>query len=195
MTNFENQSAKVILKEKREKSLKNFHPWIYSGAIDRIDGNFDEGHIISIYSQNDIFLGKGFVNTHSQITIRVLTFSDEIINVDFFRNRIKQSLRFRETIIPETTNAYRLINAEGDLLPGLIVDRYDTSLVIQISSLGISQIKDLIVELLLEISKPETIMEKSEGKSLEMERLNPVSEVLFGKIKNSTQIYENGIKF
>lgn len=194
-TNLENQNAKIVLKEGREKSVKNFHPWIFSGAIDRIEGNFVQGDLISVYSQNDIRLCKGFVNTNSQITVRVLTFSDENISAEFFQKRIKQALRLREVIIPSNTNAYRLINAEGDLLPGLIIDRYDTCLVMQISSIGVSRIKNLIVELLIELSNYECIIEKSQGKSLQMERMKPVMVVLYGEIRNPIQIYENGIKF
>lgn len=194
-TNLENQIAKIVLKEGREKSVKNFHPWIFSGAIDRIAGNFVQGDLISVYSQNDICLCKGFVNTNSQITVRVLTFSDENISAEFFQKRIKQALRLREAIIPPNTNAYRLINAEGDLLPGLIIDKYDTCLVMQISSIGVSRIKNLIVELLIELSNSESIIEKSLGKSLQMERMKPVMEVLYGEIRNPVQIYENGIKF
>src|SRR6202142_1073748 len=124
--------ASLILKPGREKSLLRRHPWIFSGAIQQADANIASGATVDILSSNGEFLARGAYSPQSQICVRAWTFEDQSINADFFRRRIRASLQTRNSLFDsQDTNAIRLIYAESDGIPGLIVDRYDDILVLQ----------------------------------------------------------------
>lgn len=195
MNTLENKQARVILKKGRSRSLKNRHPWVFSGGVEQIEGGFQPGDILSVYDSEKHFLGKGFINPHSQIRVRLLTVQDEEIDSAFFRRQVEHSLRLRETFIPPQTSAYRLIHSEGDFLPGLIVDRYNDLLVTQFNTLGMFRIKEHIVAILRELLHPQTIIEKTEASALREEGLKPVKEILQGEAPGIITIEENGIKF
>lgn len=132
------EKARIILKPGKEQSLKRYHPWLFSGAINKITGSPNEGDVVEIYSDKEEYLASGHYQ-NSSISVRVLTFSKEEINTDFFVDRIGIAFRSREMIRHANngqTNAYRLVNAEGDGLPGLIIDIYDTTAVVQCHSVG-----------------------------------------------------------
>lgn len=185
----------MILKKGREKSVKNRHPWIFSGAIERVEGSLQNGDILPVYNWQQHFLGKGFFNTNSQIRVRLLTFEEKTINQDFFQRRIEQAIQQRKHFVPPDTSAYRLIYSGGDLLPGLIVDRYADTLVTQFNTLGISRLKGEILNILLDLTAAQVIAEKSEAGSLKEEGLSPVKEIHHGKLSGPVQITENGINF
>ncbi len=132
------EKARIILKPGKEQSLKRFHPWLFSGAIDKIIGSPDEGNVVDIYSNKEEYLASGHYQK-SSIAVRALTFSNEKIDKDFFVDRIGTAFRLREMIRytqnPEI-NVYRLVNAEGDGLPGLIIDIYGSTAVVQCHSAG-----------------------------------------------------------
>jgi 23S rRNA (cytosine1962-C5)-methyltransferase len=195
MKNFENRQAGVFLKKGREKSVKNRHPWIFSGAIERVEGSFKNGDILPVYNSQQHLLGKGFINSNSQIRLRLLTFRDETIDDNFFRQRIEQAIRHRKNFIPLNTTAYRLVHSEGDLLPGLIVDRYADTLVTQFNTLGISLLKADILKILQDLTAPQVIVEKSGAGALKEEGLSPVRELHHGKLSGPVQVTENGVKF
>ena len=115
---------KIVLKKGREKSLLRRHPWIFSGAIDKIEGKPEPGETVDIHASNGKFLARGAYSPHSQIRIRVWTFEqDQEINSEFFKNRISAAVNFRRNLFDERkTNSFRLIFSESDGLPGLIVD-------------------------------------------------------------------------
>ncbi len=130
--------SSVKLKKGRDKSFNRKHPWIFSGAIDSIKDVNQNGETIKIISGDGKILGHGSYSLHSQISVRVLSFNpDETIDKDFFKKKLKV-LRISKTIIIniKSTNAYRIINAESDSLPGLIVDKYADFLVCQFLSAG-----------------------------------------------------------
>ena len=141
----------VKLKKGRDKSFNRKHPWIFSGAIDSVKDLNKNGETVDIISGDGKFLGYGSYSSSSQISVRVLSFNpDEKIDVDFFQKKIKDAAEFRKQIVNDaTTNAYRVINAEGDSLPGLVVDKYADFLVCQFLSAGAEFWKNEIVEILV----------------------------------------------
>ncbi len=188
----------VKLKKGRDKSFNRKHPWIFSGAIDSIKDISTNGETVEIISGDGKFLGYGSYSSHSQISVRVLSFNpDEKIDINFFQNKINDSKEFRKQIISdETTNAYRVINAEGDSLPGLVVDKYGDYLICQFLSAGAEFWKKEIVEILKSLFNPTGILERSDVEVREKEGLLPTKGVLFGKEPDELiEIIENGNKF
>ncbi len=190
------QLARVILKSGREKSVLAFHPWIFSGAIESVDDFHEAGDLVSIYAHDKSFLGIGYLNPKSQIAIRVLTFREEQIDINFFRRKLEQAIDLRKKYISENTNCYRLVHSEGDFLPGLIVDRYATFLVVQFQTLGMEKLKPFILEALQLIPGIEGMYERSDAPSRELEGIGKKVGVLTGKeLPDLIQIEENGLPF
>lgn len=184
---------KVILKPKREKSLLARHPWIFSGAIATLP-SFEDGAILPVESASGQMLGYGYFNKRSQITGRMLSFDpgDPLVALE---RHIDQAIQMRKQFIGNRTNAIRLINAEGDLLPGLIVDQYDDTLVVQVSTLGMDKLKNQIVSLLQKKLSPSWIYEVSTSPSRKEEGLKECRGTLFGTPKEEIEIFEGALKF
>ncbi|MDR0560131.1 MAG: class I SAM-dependent rRNA methyltransferase [Prevotellaceae bacterium] len=147
---------KLYLKKGREDSIKRYHPWIFSGAIKYIDAaNTEEGGVVEIYSSHGEFLGRGHYQTGS-ISVRILTFEDENIDGQFFKNRISEAYSLRKKIglinNPNIT-AYRLVHGEGDRLSGLVIDVYGDTAVFQAHSVGMWKSKEIITEALTSVCK------------------------------------------
>jgi 23S rRNA (cytosine1962-C5)-methyltransferase len=191
----ENTAARIILKSGREKSARNRHPWLFSGAVGKVSGRITPGDIVSVFAADGSFIGKGFWNPHSQIRVRLLTFSPESVNEQWFRQRLEYAIALRDEVVPPQTDAYRLVNADGDLLPGLIVDRYADVLVLQISSLGMQRIKPVLLALLQQLTGAAHVFEKTEGHSLENEGLTPQVVWHLGGVDAPVMIRENGLRF
>jgi 23S rRNA (cytosine1962-C5)-methyltransferase len=189
--------ASLILKPGREKSLLRRHPWIFSGAVQQADSNIASGATVDVLSSNGEFLARGAYSPQSQIRVRAWTFEDEPINADFFHKRIRASLNTRNSLFDsQDTNAIRLIYAESDGIPGLIVDRYDDILVLQSLTTGSEYWKETIAELLLEETGLKNIYERSDADVRELEGLLPRVGSLRGTIPNSRIIItEHGLKF
>jgi 23S rRNA (cytosine1962-C5)-methyltransferase len=186
------------LKKGREKSLLKGHPWLFSGAIAPADHPPSEpGELVCISSWDGSMLGVGFYNVLSDIAIRVLsTDSETAIDVPFWRTRIRQALSLRKTVIPADTDAFRLINAEGDGMPGLVVDRYAGFLVLSIGTAGMDRCRKELVQSLVEEIRPAVILERSEGRSRKREGLTDRTGILFGEnVPEMVDIRENGIRF
>ena len=142
------EPATIILKSGKDQSLKRMHPWIFSGAIKKIKGNVAEGDLVKVISNHDEYLGSGHFQPGS-IAVRILTFGNEEINESFWFKKISEAYNYRvSTGIAKNneTNVFRLINAEGDGLPGLIVDYYNGTAVIQMHSVGMLKNIDHIVK-------------------------------------------------
>ena len=186
----------VVLKPDKERPIQGRHPWIYSGAIDRIDHDFGAGDVVRVESSRGGFLGLGYLNPRSQIAVRMLTFEDEPIDKNFFRRRIREAASLRARFIPAKTNAYRLIHSEGDFLPGLIVDRYADYLVIQFQTVGIDRWKDTLLSLLEEEIHPRGIYEKDDTEAREWEGLEKRAGLLRGEEPpDYVEIEECGLRF
>lgn len=141
--------SKVTLKAKKEESLLRFHPWVFSGAIQSIEGNPDEGDLVEVYGANRQFLAIGHYQIGS-IAVRILSFKQTEINASFWQERILSAYKLRVALglITETNNTYRLIHGEGDNLPGLIIDIYAHTAVMQAHSVGMHYARNEIVEAL-----------------------------------------------
>src|SRR3989344_6737932 len=140
------KTIRVMLKPDKDKPIRGFHPWIFSGAIDVLDDGFKAGDLVKVYSNDESFLGVGYLNPRSQIAVRMLTFRDEEIDLAFFVKRMEEAKKLREDFLSPRTNAYRLIHSEGDFLPGLIVDRYADYLVVQFLTAGMDALKRVILD-------------------------------------------------
>ncbi|MDQ7030012.1 MAG: class I SAM-dependent methyltransferase [Ardenticatenia bacterium] len=186
----------VILKRGREKPLRRKHPWVFSGAIQRADAA--PGDIVDVLDADGHFVARGYYNPASQIRVRLLTWDEhERVNADFWRRRLRSSLAHRDALlVPPQTNALRLIHAESDALPGLVVDRYGPWLVLQALTLGIERHKALIVELLAELVRPAGIYERSDEEVRRLEGLEPTTGPLWGEPPPThLVIQEAGLRF
>ncbi|HEX7401996.1 MAG TPA: class I SAM-dependent rRNA methyltransferase, partial [candidate division Zixibacteria bacterium] len=190
--------AKVILKPGREKPVRQRHPWVFSGAIASLKGEITDGDVVEVVSSDGIWLARGSINRHSQIVVRILTWNeDEPIDQQFWRSRLERAWSARSglTSDPKTT-AYRLVNAEGDGLPGLIVDRYGDWLVVQFHTRGMEYAKEQIIKEIKRLSQAIGIYERSEGEGRGKEGLTQSSGVLSGEAPPDTvEILENGLRF
>lgn len=176
----------MILHEKRQKAVLNRHPWIFSGAIAQVDGSPDDSGIVTVRDRAGKFLARGYWNSRSSIRIRLMTWDEtEAIDEAFWRRRIEQALAVRhvENRVNDhgTPNAYRLINAENDGLPGLVVDRYGDWLVMQALTLGIDTRKAMLAGLLAKMLNPGGIYERSDVDVRPKEGLKATVGVLQGK--------------
>lgn len=175
---------KLHLKPNRDRSVRRFHPWIFSGSVHRLEGSHAPGDVVDVIAADGAFLGRGFYNPNSQIVCRMLTWQDEPIDAAFLQRKIASAHRLRLDLFglnaPSVTNAFRVVNAEGDGLPGLVVDRYVDYLVVQISTFGMSRFRNEIVAALQQTIKPHGIFERSTGAALHEEGLQPVTQVLAG---------------
>lgn len=188
----------VVLKPGRDKPVRQRHPWVFSGAIARIQGDPADGDIVEVRDAQGAFLARGMLNRRSQIVVRLLTWeADEAIDEGFWRRRLACAIAGRAPLAADpATNAYRLVNAENDGLPGLIVDRYDRFLGVQFLTLGIDRQKELLVALLADLLAPEGIFERSDVDVREKEGLAPVTGRLWGaEPPPLVGIRENGLRF
>ncbi len=131
------KTVRCVLQRGKERPVKNRHPWIFSGAIDRIDEGFEAGDLVRVLSDKEEFLGVGYLNPGSQIVVRMLAFEDVAIDEPFFDEKIGHALEMRKRFLSRDTNAYRLIHSEGDFLSGLTVDVYGDFLVAEFNTAGI----------------------------------------------------------
>ena len=190
---------KVILEKGREKSLQRRHPWVFSGAIKQVESKPARGETVDILSAGNDWLARGSYSPDSQITVRAWTFDkDENIDRDFFRSKIVKALEFRQKLsgIGTDFTAYRIIAAEADGLPGLIVDRYADYLVVQFLASGVELHKPLIVELLAELTACKGIYERSDVAVRLKEGLTETAGLLYGEEPpEKIEIREHAQKF
>jgi 23S rRNA (cytosine1962-C5)-methyltransferase len=187
----------IRLKPGREASLLRGHPWLFSGAVAAIDPSLSPGAVAAAFASDGRPLGLGFFNGKSDIAFRLLTPDvSGRIDRDFWKRRIESAVSLRKRIIPPATDAYRLINAEGDGMPGLVVDLYGDVLVAVVGTMGIENHRGDIFDLLAESLHPKTVLEKSEGKSRRREGLEDRIGIAEGADPpDSVVILENGLKF
>lgn len=185
--------AKAILVNGKEKRVEYGHPWIFKSDIRQIEGTYTPGDIVDVFSSKNKFLGRGYINPKSQITLRMLTYKPEEINYDFFYKRIETAWEYRKKVAD--TNSCRVVFAESDFLPALIVDKFGDYLVIQTLSLGIDKYKDMIVRILDEIIKPAGIYERNDVPVRELEGLEQKKGFLKGPFDPVVEMVENGVKF
>jgi len=187
------QAKGVILKPGREKSVLNRHHWLFSGAIESFPPDFIDGNIYPVLSATGDLLGYGYFNRKCSLTGRLISFGPGR-PYEAIRQNLTEAIGLRENFYGPA-EACRLVNGESDSLPGLIVDRYQPGLVIQVSTLGMEKLKPLVIQFLTELIKPEFIYEKSLLPSRKEEGLNEQEGLLFGQLAEPLLIDEGGLKF
>ncbi len=192
------ERVKIVLKSGKDQSPRRYHPWIFSGAIKKIYGTPDEGDLVEVYDNKDEFLAIGHYQPGS-IAVRILSFTRVEPDIDFFRDRFRKAISYRESVgllNDPGTNVFRLIYAEGDDLPGLIIDYYNGVAVMQTHSVGMYRLRREFASILKELlgDKITAVYDKSEGTIPHMSGISAVNEFLYG---NSDPVVatENGFKF
>jgi 23S rRNA (cytosine1962-C5)-methyltransferase len=182
------------LKPEKEKSLLRKHPWIFSGAIEFLPENCQPGELLPVLSSKGQFLALAYFHPGHSLCGRVLSFEEKPIEV-LLSEKIDEALSRRKPFLSSTTTANRWINAEGDGLPGLIIDKYEDVLVIQVTTAGMAKLIPFLLPLLIEKFQPKAIYEKSHGFARQQEGLPDSQGVLWGNTSEEIEILENGIKF
>jgi len=185
--------AKAYLAKNRETRVEYGHPWIFKSDIERIAGSCEPGDVVDVYSHKNRFLGRGYYNPASQITIRLLTRLEEDINRDFLYNRILRAWEYRLRVADP--QSCRVVFAESDFLPALIVDKFSDILVVQTLALGIDRWKQDIIEILNDIIKPRGIFERNDVPVRELEGLSQQKGFLSSPFDTRVEMMENGVKF
>ena len=190
--------TKIVLKSGKEQSVRRYHPWIFSGAIKKIYGEPAEGDIVTVFDNKDNFLAVGHYQPGS-IAVRILSFRETDLDIEFFRGRIKSAIEFRKSlglINNQSVNVFRLIHAEGDNLPGLIADFYNGVIVMQMHSAGMYRIRKEIAAILAELmgESVKAIYNKSESTIPFKSGITANNEFIYGD-SGPVVVTENGFRF
>lgn len=184
--------AEVKLRRGEEKDILGGRLWVYDNEIEKISGPFEPGDVANIHAFSGAFLGRGFVNPASRMTVRLLTRRREECGETFFRRRIEEAVELRRKL--GKTDACRLVFGEADGLPALIVDRFGGCLVMQTLALGMERRKDMVVSILRELLAPRCIFERNDVPLREKEGLRQQKGVLWGEEPGLVEIRENGLR-
>jgi 23S rRNA (cytosine1962-C5)-methyltransferase len=174
--------AVVTLKKNRERSLRRRHPWIFSGAIASVEGAPNAGDIVRVLDHAGNTVAWGYYNAQSQIQVRVLDWQPEaVVDEDWWHARLKRAIEWRRALpMLRDADAVRLVYAEADGLPGLIVDRYGDTVVVQALTAGIERVKPILSEMLVELAQPRCLYERSDADARKIEGLPPATGPLHG---------------
>jgi len=189
---------RLFLKPGREKALLHGHPWLFSGAVASVEGRPAPGDIVTVVDASSAPLGLGFFNPHSDIIFRFLSAAvDTRLDEAFWRERLRFAVELRRRMIPSETTACRLVNAEGDRMPGLIVDQYEDYLVFSLATAGMEKNRQFLQDGLREICHPRGIYERNEGRARQLEGLEERSGWIYGEKEEGERIpiRENGLSF
>ena len=189
----------VRLKKGKDKAVKQLHPWVFSGAIEQINGKPKNGDIVILNDYQNHFLAYGFFNDQSRVAVRLLEWNtDNEVSEHWWRTRIQKAIKSREVLFQDTdTNTYRLIFSEADFLPGLIVDRFADFLSVQILSSGMDHIKPVILDELNILLKPKGIFDRSDASARAHEGMEESSGTILSGVEPPTfiSVHENGILY
>ena len=192
------KALKIVLKSGKDQSLKRFHPWVFSGAIKKIYGNVNEGDLVSVYSNKDEFLGIGHFQIGS-IAVRIISFTETEPNYNFWKTKIESAWNLRKNlgfVDNQETNVFRLIHAEGDGMPGLIVDYYNGTAVMQMHSIGMHFIREELINALKEVlgEHLKAVYDKS-AKTLPFKADIETEDGFLYEESSETEVLEYGLKF
>lgn len=187
----------VILKKGKEKAAMLHHPWIFSGAIDKIKGKPLNGEIVKVCSANAEFLAYGYYNDQSRVALRLMEWEESTtIDKQWYQEKLRSAIASRKHLLNEDTNTCRLVFSEADFLPGLIVDQYADFLSLQVLSAGIENVKEEIIALLKEELNPRGIFDKSDAGARKHENLEATQGLLWGEAPPEfIEVKENGIAY
>jgi len=187
---------KIRLKDHKEIPIKAGHPWAFSNALLDVP-DLPEGELVTLCTYDGNPLGTGTYNKNCSIRVRMISLDpEEKIDTEFFVKRFKELDEVKTSLLPPKTTGYRIVHAEGDNLPGLILDRYGDAFVFQLHTAGMDLLREMIIEAIKKTFKPEIIVERSDLEVRRQEDLSPLPpRVHFGEIKETQTFEENGIKF
>ena len=187
-------TAGVRLRRDRERRVASGHLWVFVSDIEKVQGSPQPGDLVDVVTHRGRFLGRGYINPRSAIRVRLLTHRDEPVDDAFFARRVQTALALRDRVVSGTT-AYRLIFGEGDLLPGLVVDRYGDVLVAQILTAGMERRKDMLADLLQSQTAPSAIYLRNDARSRTLEGLPLYREFARGAAPTQLEITEGTAHF
>lgn len=182
----------IYLKKNEEKRIVAGHSWVYANEVARIENKDKNGSLATVYSHDGKYIGKGYINHASKILVRIFIRGNETDDEEFYLKRIAQANEYRLKL--GYSDCYRMVFAEADNLPALIIDKYGDILVMQCLSLGIDLRKDLICKCLVKLFSPKGIFERSDVAVRKKEGLQEVKQVLYGEVPDYQTICENGVK-
>lgn len=187
-------NAKAILKPGKEKRVRTFHPWIFRSDIEQVIGDFTPGDVVRICSSKGRFLASGYYNPNSQIALRIMTYrEDEPVDRDLIFRRVRDAVNYRRSFAD--IRSCRMIFAESDRLPALIVDAFDDVLVLQCLALGMERFKQDVVDALVSELHPRGIWERNDVPVRRLEGLEQSTGLLYGDVPDRVLMTENGIRF
>lgn len=185
--------ASIFLNKKRKKRLEAGHPWVFATETDRVEGEPEPGQLVSVHNHLGQYAATGYWNPASQIVVRIVSYEPvEQMNREFFAERFRRCLEHRERFLPGA-RSYRLVYGEADFLPGLIVDRFEDVLVVQLLTLGMDRVRDAIVSALVDVIGPAGIYERSDVSVRQLEGLEQRTGLLYGECPQNVRISENGL--
>jgi 23S rRNA (cytosine1962-C5)-methyltransferase len=186
----------VRLKPKKEAPAMQGHPWIYSGAVDKVQGEPENDRLCRVLNAKGQFVCQGMYNPVSQLAVRVLTLGKEPVDRSFFQDRIRSAAALRRRIVAADTSCYRLVNSEGDRLPGLVVDRYNDMLVVQLITPFMDDFKAELVDMLRAEFPSCSIFERSDTRTRSNEGFRPSNGPLWGDFDSwETTVQEHGLEY
>jgi 23S rRNA (cytosine1962-C5)-methyltransferase len=188
------QATPLHLHKGHERRLLLGHPWVFSNEIASDLGTYEPGSLVDVYTHGGTLVGRGYINPRSLITVRILSPRREVIDGAFFHTRIAAALRRRERLFPGM-QSYRLVYSEGDLLPGLIVDRYRDHLVLQALTLGMELRTEVICEALERLMQPQAVIARNDVGIRSLEGLPHEKKVLRGSMQTPIEVWESDIRF
>jgi 23S rRNA (cytosine1962-C5)-methyltransferase len=188
----------VRLKKDEERRLRAGHLWVFSNEVDVREtplDRLDPGEPVEVRDHRDSFLGVGYANPHSLISVRLLTKRPGTdLDADLLRTRVRRALALRERLFPGEPY-YRMIYGEGDGLPGLVVDRFGELLVVQITTAGMERLRDLVVELVAEATGATAVLLRADSPARVQEGLEQYTSVALGQVPEAVSLRENGVRF
>lgn len=184
---------KAYLKPARERRVEMGHPWIFRSDIDRVETSAQPGDVVDVHAARGRFLGRAYYNPASMITLRMLTRHDEPIDRDFFYRRVQQAYDYRKAFCD--LDSCRLIFAESDFLPALIVDKFADVCVMQSLALGIDRWREVLLDAVMDITGCRGIYRRDDVPVRELEGLTQQTGLLFGEVPDRVEMQENGVRF
>lgn len=187
----------IILKKGKEKAVLQRHPWVFSGALEKVEGKPENGDLVKVLEHDKTFLAYGYFNDASRVAIRLLSWEEENIpDENWWRKRVQDAVTARKTLLNKNTNACRLIFSESDYLPGLIADQYGDYLSLQVSTSGIEKVKPILLDELQKLTGAKGIFDKSDLTARAHDGLAPSDGLLWGTLPpDFVEVKENGIKY